>query len=215
MAYHDGLVALVVERTHLLPSRRVRGLVIVAVKAVPHDTAFLSEPKLVVDSLRLLASLSLGVEVLQSLHELGAVSVLLIRGECRLDSLVGDDVAVGEVLGDDACAGLLLLLDVVVAIHGLRCLGYLIASDLVDGLGGADLDRVGAELGVVEEEGRFRSGHLLEGDGGGLRIIAGRLYTDRLNLAAEAEERLDLYSLWSATSHVLYYGAHHLRWSSC
>jgi len=41
--------------------------------------------------------------------------VLLVRGKSRLDGLVGDDVAVGKVFGEDAGAGLLLLLDVVVA----------------------------------------------------------------------------------------------------
>jgi hypothetical protein len=177
-AYHDGLVALVIECAHLLACRRVCSLVIVAVQAIPHGGSFLGDSKLVVNSLRLLSSLSLRVEVLQSLHKLGAIAILLISGKGRLDSLVGDNIAVGEVLGDDACARLLLLLNVMVTIHGLRCLSNLIAGDLVDGLCGADLDRVGAELGIVEEEGRLRGGSLLKGDGGGLGVVARGLYAD-------------------------------------
>jgi hypothetical protein len=53
---------------------------------------------------------------------------------------------VGEVLSDDTCAGLLLLLDVVVAVLGILGGDRLVASDLVDALSGADLDGVGAEL---------------------------------------------------------------------
>jgi hypothetical protein len=167
---HDGLVALLVERTELLSSRCRRRLVEVARHHVEGRVALGRDTELLVDDLRLLGSLRLLVEVLEDVHELGGVAVLLVCRKGALDSVVGDGIAVGEVLGDDACAGLLLLLDVVVAILGLVGGGRLVASDLVDALGRTDLDGVGAELGVVEEERGLSSGGLLEGDRG--RLVA-------------------------------------------
>jgi hypothetical protein len=131
---HDGLVALVVETTELLSGRGVGGFLEVGGQVCPASIRLLGEAKLIVHSLGLLSGLCLGVEVLESLGELGAVAVLLIRSESRLDSLVGDDVAVCEVLGEDAGAGLLLLLDVVVAILGLLCGRRLLASNLIERL---------------------------------------------------------------------------------
>jgi len=59
---------------------------------------------------------------------------LLVCCKSLLDGLVGDGIAVGEVLGDDACAGLLLLLDVVVAVLGVFGGGRLLAGNLVEAL---------------------------------------------------------------------------------
>jgi hypothetical protein len=93
--------------------------------------------------------------------------VLLIEGDCALDRGVGDGVAVGEVLGDDAGAGFVLLRDLdVVLVGGFG--GDVAGGDLVDGLGGGDGDLGRAELGVVEEEGGFGGGFFLEGYGCGL-----------------------------------------------
>jgi hypothetical protein len=64
---------------------------------------------------------------------------------------------VGEVLGNDACAGLLFLLDVVVAVFGLFSRGRLVAGKLVNALSGSNVDGVGSELGVVEEKGCLSS----------------------------------------------------------
>lgn len=72
----------------------------------------------------------------------------------------------GEVLGNNSRAGLVLLLDLVLII--LSGGGSLLSSDLADGRGRLDVDLRGTKLGVVEEEGGLGGGLLLEGDGRGL-----------------------------------------------
>jgi hypothetical protein len=189
---HDGLVALIVEATEFLTSGSIGSLLEVAVQSGPASICLLCETELVVNSLSLLSGLCLGVEVLKGLGELGGVAVLLIGSESRLDSLVRDDVTMGEILGEDAGAGLLFLLNVVVAIFGLFGGGSLFASNLADRLRRANMNRVGSKLCVIEEKSRLSSGRLLESNGSSLSIGTRRLYADGLNLSAEAEEGLDL-----------------------
>jgi len=188
----DGLVARLVELPQLLASGGARGLVVVRVQTLPDSSTLLRQAELVIHGLRFLRGLEPLVEVAQGVRELRTDTVLLVDRKGPLNSGVGDGVAVGKVLGDDASARLLLLLDVVVPILGLFGRGRLVAGDLVDRLCGADLDRVGAELGVIQQERGLRGGGFLEGDRGRLRVVVGGCYRDVLNLAAEAEERLDL-----------------------
>jgi hypothetical protein len=68
---------------------------------------------------------------------------------------------VGEHLGHHAGAGLVLLGELV--IFAVAAAG---AAQVVEGLGRADVDLAGAELGIVEEERGLGGGLLLEGDGG-------------------------------------------------
>jgi hypothetical protein len=131
---HDSLVSLVVESTKLLSSGCRCGFVKVAGHHVEGSVALVCYAQLLVDDLCLLCSLGLLVEVVEDVHELGAVAVLLVCCKSLLDGLVGDGIAVGEVLGDDACAGLLLLLDVVVAVLGVFGGGRLLAGNLVEAL---------------------------------------------------------------------------------
>jgi len=131
---HDSFVALVIEGAELLSSWGVDSLVEVAGQCCISSISLLCNAELVIDSLCLLCSLGLGVEVLEGLLESGAVSVLLIRSKGRLDSFVGDHVAVREIFGDDAGTGLRLLLDVVVAILGFFCGGNLLTSNLINRL---------------------------------------------------------------------------------
>jgi hypothetical protein len=189
---HDGLVALLVEATEFLTSGSVGSLVEVAGQTSPTSIRLLGKAQLVVHRLSLLCGLCLGVEVLEGLGELVAIAVLLVGSKGSLDGFVGDDVAMGEVFGEDTRAGLLLLLDVVVAVFGLLRRGSLLAGDFIKRLCRGDMDRVGAKLCVVEEQGRLRSSRLLKGDRGSLSVVARGLYADGLDLAAEAEEGLDL-----------------------
>lgn len=73
-----------------------------------------------------------------------------------MDGLVADGVAVGEVFGDDAGAGLVFLFDVVlVLVLGFVGAGCVAAGDFVDGVGGLDVHGGGAKLSVVKKEGSF------------------------------------------------------------
>lgn len=77
--------------------------------------------------------------------------MLLVEGESLLDSLVREDVAVGKVFCEDAASGLVLLCE----IFGRVTLGVtsgLARSNLLKVGRGGDVDLVGAELSVVEEE---------------------------------------------------------------
>jgi len=189
---NDGLIALLVEATELLTSGCVGSLVEVAGQTSPTSICLLGKAQLVVHRLSLLGGLCLGVEVLESLGELVAITVLLVGSKSSLDGFVGDDVAVGEVFSEDTCTRLLLLVDVVVAVFGLLRRSSLLAGNFVKRLCRGDMHRVGAKLSVVEEQGRFGSSRLLKGNRGSLSVVARVLHADGLNLAAEAEEGLDL-----------------------
>ena len=87
----------------------------------------------------------------------------------------------GEVLGDDAGAWLLLLSDLVGVLLGM---GWLV---LLCSLSAGDRNLGAAELGAVEEEGGLGGGLLLEGYRGILGL-AGWGDLDLGDLSAEAEE---------------------------
>lgn len=88
--------------------------------------------------------------------------MLLVKGKSTLDGLVADGVAVSEVLGNDARAGLVLLRNVFRGLFvGSR---ELATRKLVERSGRGNVDLVGAELGVVKEESGLGSRLLLESD---------------------------------------------------
>lgn len=73
-----------------------------------------------------------------------------------MDRLVADGVAVSEVFGDNARAGLVFLFNVVlVLVLGFVGGGCVAAGDFVNGVSGLDVHGGGAKLGVVEQEGSF------------------------------------------------------------
>lgn len=87
------------------------------------------------------------VEVLKGGQEAVGDVVLVVELKTALDGGVSDHVAVGEVLGQDAGTGLLLLRDLVgVAVRIVSGVGDIIIDI---GAGAGDLEVVGAELGVV------------------------------------------------------------------
>lgn len=118
---------------------------------------------------------------MKGLKELVGNTVLLVEIQGALGGLVTDGVTVGEVLGDDAGAWLLLLSDLVAVLLGV---GWLV---LLCSLGAGDGNLGAAELGVVEEEGGLGGGLLLE-DYGGILGLAGWGDLDLGDLSAEAEE---------------------------
>lgn len=170
-----------VEVDELLSGWGGRGLVVVGSKSVEDALNTSSDPVRLVGSLGLLGGLVLRVKVVKGLEELVGNAVLLVEIQGALGSLVTDNVAVGEILGDDAGAWLLLLGDLVGVLLGL---GWLV---LLCSLGAGDGNLGAAELGVVEEEGGLGRRLLLEGYRGILRL-AGWGDLDLGDLSAEAEE---------------------------
>ncbi len=161
------LAPLLVERTQPLPRRRIGSLLVIARQPAPRLLRTAGRADLLVHLRRTLRDLVVGVELVEGAHETVAEPMLLVESEGTLDCFIADDVAVGEILGDDARAGLVFLCDVLLVVR-LFGGGRLAAGDLVERGGGGDGDLGGAELGVVEEEGGLGCGFLLEGYRGGL-----------------------------------------------
>lgn len=96
--------------------------------------------------------------------------MLLVQLDGALERYVANDVAVRQVLGKDARAGLHLLGNFVVIValsSEVRAIVFRIAG------GAGDCDVVGAELCVVEEESRLHGSLLFESDFCALRLALG------------------------------------------
>lgn len=89
------LVSLLVERSELLTSRGTGGLLEVRVQTAPASGGGGGHTKLGIDGLSLLGCLVLAVELVESVHESVADSVLVIESDSALNGLVADDIAVG------------------------------------------------------------------------------------------------------------------------
>lgn len=111
---HDLLLTLVVERANALASRRVRGALKVGSDASPASTSASGDAILLVHGLGLLRRLVLAVEVGEGLHEPVADTVLLVHLNGALHGIVGEGIAMGKILGDDARARLVLLWDLAI-----------------------------------------------------------------------------------------------------
>lgn len=157
----DLSAALGVELGDLLAGGCVGGLLKVRAQAEPHAVGALGDSVALIGGLGPVGGVVLLVETLEGGEEAVGDAVGGIEVKSALDGGVTYDVAVGEVLSEDAGAGLLLLSDLVrVAISVLGC------RDIVFAIGGGagDLKVVCAELGVVEEESSLLGGLLLEDD---------------------------------------------------
>ena len=153
---HDLLLALAVELHNLLARRGTEGLLEVGAQSAPARGRTVSDAIRGIERASLVRGLGLAVEVGERLREAVRDAVLVVEVDRSVESLVAEDVAVGEVLGDDAGARLVLLLDLVgVLAVGVTAVGGLggAAGDLVDAVGRGHLYLGGAQLGVVEEEG--------------------------------------------------------------
>lgn len=105
----------------------------------------------------------------------------MVKLDRPLDRGIADDVAVGEVLSNNACARLLLLRDLVGV--PLSISGWVLGIDRGRAARRLDGDVGRAQLGVVQEEGSLGGSLLLEGDGRRLGIAL-RLDVEAGNLAA-------------------------------
>lgn len=124
-----------------------------------------------VRSLRAVGGVVLLVEVLEGAEEAARDAVLGVKLDGALESGISDDVALGEVLGQDARAGLLLLSDLVgITVRVVLEVGAVVAG-VAAGTGNGNVG--GAKLSVIQQEGSLSSSLLLEGDGGILGLAGG------------------------------------------
>lgn len=131
----------------------------------------------------------LSIKLGQLVEEAGGDAVLVVKVDGAGDGGISDDIAVSQVLCDDARTWLLLLCDVVAIAVGVGHGYAVVAGRLV---GGQACVRShgnvgGAELGVIKEEGGLGGGVLLKGHGSGLGLALG-LDVETGNLAAGGEE---------------------------
>ena len=164
----DLLLAVRVELDNLLAGRSVGSLLEVGAQAGKEVGGALGQAVGLVGGLGAIGGVVLGVEALKRRHKAARDAVLLVELEGALDGGIADDVALGEVLGEDAGARFLLLGDLVAgtvaALVEVRALVAGVAGSAGDG------DVVGTELGVVEEEGRLCGSILLKGHVGRLGL---------------------------------------------
>ena len=113
MDISDLPVALGVDFADSLTGRSTDGLLEVGVQSVPCGRGFVGDAVGLVHGLGAVGRLVLSVEVGQGLGEAIAEAVLVVERDSRLDHVVGEEVAVRQILGDDARAGLVFLFQVI------------------------------------------------------------------------------------------------------
>jgi len=182
------LLGLGVEVDKLLASWGTSSLLVVGSQAREEGAGLLGNTVGLVDRLGLVGGMVLLIKVVESGKEAAGNSVLAVKLNGTLDSLVANDVAVSKVFSDDTAAGLLLLCDLVAVT--LRVFGVVAAIVLVGARGADNLDLGRSELGVVEQEGSLGSSLLLE-DYCSILSLAGWSDIDLRDLATEGEEILD------------------------
>lgn len=96
--------------------------------------------------------------------------MLRVKLDGMLDGGVADNVAMGEVLGEDTGTGLLLLCNVV---RLALSVGGTVGGILLVGMGTRHGDVVGAKLGVVEQKSRLHGRLLLKSNIGALGLALG------------------------------------------
>lgn len=89
--------------------------------------------------------------------------MLLVEIQAALEGSISNNVAMGEILGEDAAARLLFLGDLV----GVTLRSVLV---IVFASSASDTDVVRSKLGVVQEQGSSGSGLLVEDDGSVLAV---------------------------------------------
>lgn len=159
-----------VELGNLLAGRRVAGLLKVAVQAREEVVGALGDAVVLVGRLGAVCGLVLLVQVLESAKETRRDAVLLVQLDGALDRGVTDHVAVCQILGQDASAGLHLLRDLVVGVALSSKVGAVILR-VAGGAGHGDV--VGAELCVVEQESCLHGRLLLKGHFCAFRLALG------------------------------------------
>ena len=174
------LRTILVKLDNLLAGRRVGRLLKVRAETGDEAVCAISDAVALVRRLGAVGGVVLGVELLEGVEEAAGDAVLGVELESALDGGVANHVALGEVLCEDAGARLVLLGDLVAVAGGLCKVGAVVVAGV--GAGAGDGDVVGAELGVVEEEGGLHGRLLFKGDVGILGLSLG-CYLDISNFA--------------------------------
>lgn len=109
-----------------------------------------------IGSLGAVGGMVLAIELVQLVEEFRGHAVLMVQLDGALDRGITDNVAMCQVLGDDARARLFLLCNfvrVTFGVGGNMCVGFVRAGACC----GCHADVRGAQLGVVQEEGGLGS----------------------------------------------------------
>ena len=181
------LVALLIEASQLLTGGSTESLFEISAQAAPASDCLLRHTKLGIGSLCLLGGLVLAIESVEGGDEASTDAVLVIESNGLFDGLVADDIAVGQIFGNNAGARLVLLIDVLsgVLVGGAS---RLVASNLVERGSRRDVNLCSSELGVIQQESSLRSSLFLECDRGRLSAVGcAGLGSDRDGLDLSAE----------------------------
>lgn len=143
-------IALRVKGRELLARRRVDGFFEVRIDAAPAHGGFVGDSVAGIEALGAVAGLVLAVELGERIGEARGDAVLVVERDRSLQGGIADDVAVREVFGDDARAGLIFLRDIVLIAGGVIAARGAAWSGA--GCVARDLHLGCSELGVVEEE---------------------------------------------------------------
>lgn len=145
-------VSLKIEVPQLAARRGTQSLLEVRVQSTPSTSGLIAELVVLVQTTSTVSGLVLLVEVAEHRREARGESMFRVKGNGLLDCVVAQRIAVSKVFGDNAGARFVFLFEfVVVLVLGLSCLGGLATGDVVEGLGGLNVDGGGAQLGLVEE----------------------------------------------------------------
>lgn len=150
-------LALGVETDHLLARRRLQRLLEVGAQSTPARIGLVRDTVASVDGTSLVRGLELAIEVRERIREPIRDAVLVVELDRTLNRLVADDVAMSEILGDDARARLVFLLDVAL-LGRVSTLGWVVRGgfgDVVKAVRAADLNLSRPKLSIVQEKSRF------------------------------------------------------------
>ena len=95
------LVTLSIEVRQLLPSWCAQSFLEVAMETLPSLSSLVSDSITGIDAFCFIGCLVFGIELGQSIREARGDAMLVVQGYGALDGIVANDVAVGQVLGDN------------------------------------------------------------------------------------------------------------------
>lgn len=185
MNVYDLLRRLCIEVDKLLTTGGTCCLLVVRGETCEKGVDSWSNTIRLIQSLSLVGSMVLVVQVGDGREESVGDAMLLIEGNSALDSGIAENIAMGKILSNDSASGLLLLGDLVAITLSVMCE---VTSIIIGGSSGAsDLDLRSTELGIVKKKGSLGCGFLLKGYGRALAGFDGR-DLEAGDLATEGKE---------------------------
>lgn len=167
----DLSLGLCVEVNDSLAGGRVCGLLKVGAESGEEAVGTASDAVALVRSLGPVSCVVLLVKIGQGSEEPGRDTMLVVQLDCGLQGSIANDITVGQVLSQNAGAGLLLLSYLIRVPIGVALLRV---DVILEGLGGrGDRDVRRAELRVVEQQSSLGCRLLLEDDSGTLGLALG------------------------------------------